>query len=168
MKSFKTSHHSIGIIAQLTIVALFSVAAQAANPYIRFDGTVIEPPPCTINGGTAININFGDTVIINRVDGSNYIQDIAYNLDCTSLPLNTLRLQIKGTAAGFDGKKLATNITDFGIGLTADGKELAVNQWLNFINTARPVLKAVPVKKTGATIASGKFTAAATMMVDYQ
>ncbi|WP_342214470.1 fimbrial protein [Erwinia persicina] len=168
MNSQKKTASAAGIIAQLSFFILFSPAGFAAEPSLRFDGTMIEPPPCVINGGTPISVDFGNAVMTTRVDGVNYIKEVTYGLSCTEATSKTLRLQIKGSAASFDSTRLATDKGDLAIALTANGKALPVNQWLNYTDPSKPVLKAVPVKKTGATLAGGAFKATATMMIDYQ
>ena len=59
---------------------LFAVCAFAlgssALANLRFDGTLIEPPPCTINSGGTIVVDFGD-VGVNKVDGVNYRKTVA-------------------------------------------------------------------------------------------
>ncbi|WP_421671713.1 fimbrial protein [Rahnella sp. EDr1-12] len=154
-------------------VALFLIVMSGLNESseaarLNFDGTMIEPPPCTINGGSPINVDFGNEVMTTRVDGKNYIKDVNYSLQCSGATSKTLRLQIKGTGASFDSTKLATDKADLAIALTANGSALQVNKWLNYNDPSKPALKAVPVKKDGATLTGGAFRATATMMIDYQ
>lgn len=152
----------------LTAPMLLSPSAFAAPGDMKFHGTLLEPPPCVLNGGTPIDVDFGSTVMTTRVDGANYIQTVNYNMVCNNPILNTLRLKIQGTGASFDGEKLLTDKADLAIALSANGQALPINTWLNFTNPARPVIKAVPVKKAGTKLAGGAFNATATMMVDYQ
>lgn len=152
----------------LNLMIFGSAFSHAAQPYIKFDGTLIEPPPCTINGGAPINVDFGNEVMTTRVDGINYIKDIIFSLECSGATSKTLRLQIKGTGASFDSTKLASDKADLAIALTANGSAFPVNQWLNYNDPSKPVLKAVPVKKDNATLTGGAFKATATMMIDYQ
>ncbi|MNC51103.1 hypothetical protein D3C75_1003820 [compost metagenome] len=63
---------------------------------------------------------------------------------------------------------LGTSKTNLGLELRSDGVKLPMNTWLNFTNPARPVLTAAPVKATGSTLSGGTFTAATTLLVDYQ
>lgn len=46
-------------------------AAQAADN-LKFHGTLISPPNCTISNGNTIEVEFGD-VLINKIDGTRYI-----------------------------------------------------------------------------------------------
>lgn len=167
MKSKNNMAMSAWIIIQLALGGLFSPVANAVN-MLKFDGTMIEPPPCVINGGSPINVDFGNEVMTTRVDGVNYIKDVNYILSCTEATSKTLRMQIKGGGASFDSTKLSTDKNDLAIALTANGNALPVNEWLNYNDPSKPALKAVPVKKTGATLTGGAFKATATMMIDYQ
>jgi hypothetical protein len=45
---------------------------------------------------------------------------------------------------------------------------LAVNEWIDFTYPKTPTLQAVPVKRAGAVLSGGDFSAMATLMVDYQ
>ncbi|WP_232734438.1 hypothetical protein [Serratia sp. TKO39] len=38
---------------------------------MQFRGTLIAPPPCTLNDDGIIDVDFGDRVGINKVDGVN-------------------------------------------------------------------------------------------------
>lgn len=152
----------------LFLIVFSALTENSVAARLNFDGTMIEPPPCIINGGSPINVDFGNEVMTTRVDGKNYIKDVTYSLQCTGATSKALRMQIKGTGAGFDSTKLATDKADLAIALTANGDALPVNQWLNYNDPTKPALKAVPVKKDGATLTGGAFKATATMMIDYQ
>lgn len=61
----------------------FQGAALAAEEVaMQFRGGLIAPPPCTINAGAKIDVDFGSRVGIKKVDGVNYRQAIDYHLDC--------------------------------------------------------------------------------------
>lgn len=49
---------------------------------MHFRGGLIAPPPCVINAGAKIDVDFGSRVGIKKVDGVNYRQVIDYQLDC--------------------------------------------------------------------------------------
>ncbi|WP_024528208.1 fimbrial protein [Serratia fonticola] len=169
MKMEKAMLKTYILVSLLMVPVTFSHYVSAAPGDVKFSGTLIEPPPCTFNDGSPILVDFGTAVMTHRVDGSNYAKPINYNLVCTTPPLNTMRIKVQGTASTFDTKVLRTaEKTDLGIAITADNKALPINTWLNFNNPASPKMQAVPVKKSGATLTGGSFTATATMQVDYQ
>ncbi|CAI1115144.1 Minor fimbrial protein prsF precursor [Serratia proteamaculans] len=146
---------------------LLSGNVQAEN--MQFFGTLIEPPPCVINGDQPIEINFGDDVMTTRVDGSAYKKmPVSYTLTCSSPATNALRMQIEGTAAAFSSQQLGTDKTNLGIALLNNGAALGVNRWFNFTYPAKPVLEAVPAKNPAGALTGGAFNATATMKIDYR
>jgi type 1 fimbria pilin len=147
-------------------VLLTSVPVSAMPVNIR--GTVILPPPCTINNNQTIRVDFGDEVMTTRIDGVNYKQTIAYSLNCEIQKSNALKMSIQGNTAGFGTGLLRTNKSDLGIALYYETQRLNINTWFNYTYPNQPVLYAVPVKRSGATLTGGEFTASATLLIDYQ
>ncbi|CAI1998190.1 putative minor fimbrial subunit StfF [Serratia fonticola] len=136
---------------------------------VTVKATVLNPPTCVINGNQPIEVNFGDEVMTNKVDGKNYMQLVKYSLECTGGNTDALRLQIQGEPTGFNPAALdTTQQSNLGIELWANTTRFPVNSWLNFTYPSAPVLQAVPVKKTGTTLAAGKFSAVATLKIDVQ
>lgn len=152
----------------LMIVAALGSALPAQAVDVKFSGTLVVPPPCVINSNSDISVDFGTQMLAGRVNGVNYEQPISYVLDCTGATSATLKLQFQSGGAGFDATVLATSKTDLGLELRSNGTKLPMNTWLNFNDPARPVLTAVPVKANGSTLSGGAFTAATTLLVDYQ
>ncbi|MEN4170710.1 fimbrial protein [Serratia marcescens] len=130
--------------------------------------TVLAPLPCVINGNKPIEVNFGDEVMTTRIDGSKYRTPVEYSVSCTRPQKNGMRLQIAGTAAGFDSKLLKTNVEGLGIAFFRDGAQVALNSWSNFTYPALPKLEAAPFKQTNAALPTGEFSSSATLRVDYQ
>jgi type 1 fimbria pilin len=150
------------------LLGVLGIAAPAQAIEAYFYGTLVVPPPCVLNNNTDISVNFGNDLLAGRVNGANYAQPIPYTLDCTGAPTNALKLQFQGTGAGFDTSVLETSKSDLGLELRSNGVKLPMNTWFNFTDPARPALTAVPVKATGSTLTGGAFTAASTLLVDYQ
>jgi len=129
------------------------------------------PMPCTVSGAT---IEFGN-VQIQQIDGSNFTQPVDYGLNCSGRLSDYLKLQIQGTAVTINGESLLqTSVSGLGIRLqTKAGKSLVPigsTDWMNFQYTggSGPELEAVLVKNSGETLPAGEFSAAATLVVDYQ
>ncbi|MCC4106646.1 fimbrial protein [Serratia ureilytica] len=155
-------------------VAGILLAAQpwlAAAMMVTVKATLMAPPPCEINGGRPIEVEFNE-VMTTRVDGKNYQMPINYTIQCNRAPSNLMKLQIQGQGASFDSTVLKTReVPDLGIELRQKNGKLAVGGWLNFTmqnSQDPPELWAVPVKKNGATLKGGDFNATATMKVAYQ
>ena len=154
----------------LTLLSAGLPVTAAEN--MRFYGTLIEPPPCQVNGDRAIEVDFGEDVLTTRVDGVNYSKPINYTLDCTGAGTRAIRVQIQGAPASFNGNVLATvERSDLGIALKLAGVGLTmpINSWVKLESTSTKLdLQAVPVKAPGSQLTAGRFTAGATMVFDYQ
>lgn len=156
-----------GLLLLFTGVFLLPTVALA-NTTVNFSVTVIDPPPCKINDGNDVSVDFGTEVLITRVNGENYKKPVPYNLTCVPEPSsNALKMQFSGQAAGFDSA-LATSNSNLGIKLLQGDTVLPVNSWLNFTWPTTPQINAVLVKRPGSTLSPGAFTGVATMVVHYQ
>lgn len=156
-----TSYCSVAVV-----LALSSSLAYADN--MLFSGTLINPPPCVINNSGTITVDFGDDILTSRVDGAQYIKPVTYTLNCTGAVSNALKMTIKGDGAGFDTTVLKTSNSSLGIKLVRNSQLLTLNSPFTFSYPTIPVLQAVPVKQTGATLSTGYFYGTATMVVEYQ
>lgn len=135
--------------------------------YINIRGNVIAPPPCKINNGNMITVDFGE-VMSTRIDGDKYKKDIIYTAECTKMPTNAMKLSINGKTASFDNNALETNIGGLGVRILYQGRTLAVGQEVKFTYPQFPELAAVPVRDMSATLTGGAFEAVATLQLDYQ
>ncbi|EMD1301833.1 fimbrial protein [Serratia marcescens] len=140
---------------------------QAATT-IKVTVTIVAQPPCVINNNNLIEVNFGNDVMTTRIDGSYKKQPVVYSVECKNAPNNAMKLQIQGNSAGFDSEVLKTNKDGLGVALLRNGNRQPINSWINFTYPTKPTLEAVPVKRVGATLRGGKFSAGATMKVEYQ
>lgn len=151
----------------IMLVTLSQVVSANNSSIVTIKVTVVAPPACEINGNQTIDVDFGD-VKTTEVDGENHLRTVDYTLDCEGSTSNAMKMSITGTPTSFNSSALQTNVSDFGIALKANGKPLVINDWLNFTWPDKPVLQAVPVKRAGATLTGGAFSAGATMLVNYQ
>ena len=144
--------------------------ATAEN--MTFHGTLVEYPPCEINGGEPVEIDFGE-VGVNKVDGQNYAQTFTITYDCEGLSTDMV-LRYKGVVTTFDTAAVQSNIADFGIQLQhqkggvitpfAVGTSIPIPSYLG-----GSTFVATPVKKVGADLSeAGAFTSAATLQLEYQ
>ena len=148
-----------------------TLAAEAdTQADVTFHGTLIEAPPCVINGGEPVVVDFGNEVMTTRIDGTQYKQRIPVDLDCSEALSSKQKLRITGSPAAFDALAIAGGNaqTGFGIALFEGGKRYTPGDWLNFENPVLPVLYAAPVKQDGVTLAGGAFSILASLVVDYQ
>ncbi|KKZ18007.1 pilus assembly protein [Serratia marcescens] len=150
------------------LLGAYSTTQAADN--MAFRGALLAPPPCTINDGNRIDVDFGDQVGINKVDGVNYRQGVNYQITCDSTSGGSwgLTLSLSGTASGFDKQALATNKSDLGIRVYRDDQPFTPGSTLKITLDNPPRLEAVPVKKEGAALSEGAFEAWATLQAVYQ
>ncbi|MBI6151089.1 fimbrial protein [Serratia surfactantfaciens] len=129
--------------------------------------TVLEIPSCVINGNRTIEVDFGEILTVS-VDGTKYMKDIDYTLECSGSKSNAMQMRVQGNATSFDDSALQTNISDFGVALRANSQPLRINSMLKFTYPDKPLLQAVPVKKAGKKLPGGAFSVGATLLVAYQ
>ncbi|AHE61478.1 fimbrial protein [Escherichia albertii] len=142
----------------------------AAPEDITFQGNLLAPPACTVSANNTIDVLFQD-VIIDNINGVNFRQDVPYTITCDSASRNSawvMTLTWTGSQTDFDNAAVQTNVTGLGIQLQQNGQPFRWNTPLTIDTTNLPTLKAVPVKKNGAVLNDGDFSAYATLQVDYQ
>jgi type 1 fimbria pilin len=129
---------------------------------------ILTAPPCKISNNNIIEIDFGNDVQTTLVDGSYKKMQVPYTVQCEAGAPSAMNIRIEGTGAMFDSNVLATNISNFGIAILNDGARLPINSPKDFTYPNWPRLYAVPVKRTGAILKGGAFSAAAIMKVEYR
>ncbi|MFK8256354.1 fimbrial protein [Erwinia sp. AnSW2-5] len=146
-----------------------ALQAKKGEAEMTFRGTLIETPACSINDGNQVDVNFGERLGINKVDGVNYRQKLNYQISCETNHNDwQLTLSLSGNVATFDSVALKTDKDDLGIRIYQGDKPVAPNSTLEIDLANPPLLEAVPVKRTGATLTEGAFEAWATLRADYQ
>lgn len=151
----------------LTLSGCF--AAQAADN-LKFHGTLISPPSCTISNGNTIEVEFGD-VLINKIDGTRYIKDVPYEITCDSTLRDesmAMTLTLSGAATSFNNAAITTTVPGLGIELQQNDTPFVLGSTITVDEQSIPTLKAVPVKQSGVALVEGEFDATATLQVDYQ
>lgn len=163
-----------GIAAALAL-ACASLVTQAGAVSKTVDMKLIVlvngAPPCTITGAT---VSFG-TVLTTGVGSEDYVQPIKYSLSCNGRASDYLKLQVQGTSMTLNGESvLKTNVSGLGIRIQQASDQTMVpigsSSWLNFTyaSTSGVALEAALVKASGTELKAQDFSAAATLVVDYQ
>lgn len=156
-----------------SLPALLALAGSVALAPVRaddvgFKGSLIEQPPCVINDGKLITVDFGNEVMTTRIDGKNYTETVDFSLDCSAAVGNApLKLRVAGAKAGF-AEALDGLVPGLGIALFLDGQPLKPNEWQTFASTVKPEIKAVPVKDSAVTLDGGSFRVLASLEMEYQ
>lgn len=157
------------LLTLLLITGMVSPVAQTSTN-VTYSGTLIDSPPCTINGGEPVEIDFGE-MGVNKVDGHNYAKNFALVYECGDASSDKT-LRYLGAATTFDPAAVQSNIPEFGIRLQHQkdgaitpfdvGSTLAIPSYL-----AGSQFIATPVKNADAELQEGAFTAAATLQLEY-
>lgn len=135
--------------------------------YVNISGVVLAPPPCVINGGNIIEINFGE-VMSTRIDGTAYKKEVTYAIVCTKMPTYAMKMSVQGDNAGFDTQSLSTNIDGLGIAILYNNRKLPVGQTVNFTYPNPPQFSVVPVRDLTKKLKGGYFESIATLLIEYQ
>ena len=154
-------------------MAVYFGPLTLSNSALAFSTTAtvkvkVLAPPCIVNGNRDIPIDFGNDIIVSRIDSRIYERPIPYVLDCSAGTSKALKMQILGGGASFDTTVLGTSKANLAIELKSNGTKMAVNSWHNFTDPARPSLSAVLIKNRSGIVTGGAFTAKSTLLVDYQ
>ncbi|WP_193016285.1 fimbrial protein [Proteus sp. FME41] len=160
------SSAAVASTSSSTVSPMAAGASPGMVP-VYISGYVIAPPPCVINNGQMVEVNFGE-VMSTRIDGTNYKQPITYNVECKKMPTNAMKISVVGGSAGFDNNALKTNITGLGVHILYQNKMLRLGQTVNFTYPDIPALEAIPVRDYSATLTGGDFSAIATLRIEYQ
>lgn len=162
------SQHKIHCGAlMLLMLTVFPLPSRAFSLGITVKGEVISPP-CTINDGKSITIDFGYGVLAESIDGTNYEVSIPYSIKCPYGASTLLKLQLSGTGAAFDASLLQTSKNNLAIQIKTNGTQFDINHWQNITYQTQPALSAVLIRNGMGRITLGSFTSAATLMVEYQ
>lgn len=155
-------------ITLLLACGMLSTSGRAAEN-MKFFGTLVEPPACTINNGGNVDVDFGNRVGVKKVDGVNYLQPMNYQITCDpNANAWAMTLEIVGTPADYDRAAVVTGVTDLAIQIKQNGVAFELNKPIPISLTNPPQLEAVPVKRPGATLKEGPFEATATLKAVYQ
>lgn len=148
----------------LLILPLFIYCCYSYAVKINFSATLIRVN-CVVNNDKPAEIDFGDTVGVNHIDGVRYQQRIPISIVCRTPPGKQLELAFSGITSNFDASALFTGIEDLGIRIMQNNQPIIINQRFTLDDATQPVFYAVPVKRAGSDLKSGRFNALATLII---
>jgi minor pilin subunit PapF len=168
-------------------VMLTSIPASADDIIINITGEIVVPP-CLVNNGGTIDVDFGDVSVTDVANARN-VKTLNVPVSCIHY-LGTPYVKVSGTQlSGAASNILATNISNFGIALyqgsstsvpmvlgngtsygTAGYIGYPVQSGLSAVNDASSTFTftAVPYKQGSGFPAAGAFSASANMSISYQ
>ncbi|MGA4650076.1 hypothetical protein ACK6WK_22150 [Citrobacter portucalensis] len=142
-------------------------ALEKDTTTVNIKGLLVEGPQCIVNGNDKVDVDFGDNLITRRIDGVEYKTVIIYDMTCTGLAQQGLKLTINGID-GFEKGLLGTGKEGLAIRLYKDDSILNVGEATTFTYGKHPTLYAVPVAKDNTKLEAGVFFGLGTMVFAYQ
>ncbi|UZX70635.1 fimbrial protein [Yersinia ruckeri] len=163
--------HLIRLVLSGILLLTSSLAhSEIKTATVTVNVTVFAPLPCILNGSKVAEVNFGNDIMIKKIDGKNYTKPIPFDLVCFGNK-NAMKFQIRGTRASFGGNNtLETSNPNLGISINIKGFNVSVpiNSDVLFTYPKTLPLQAVLVKKPGSTLSSGIFSSGAIIIISYQ
>lgn len=158
----------LAVATFLTMPIFVSTEVSAASN-LTFGGSLIEPPPCEVDSGELIDVDFGKRLGIQKVDGVHYLQKVNYSIKCEPGAKDwAMELMLSGEPTSYDMAAIQTNIPDLGIRVLLNGEAFTLGKSVSVNPADLPVLEVVPVKTPGSTLIEGAFEATATLQAVYQ
>jgi len=147
------------------------VSAPAwCGPEVKFSGTLINLT-CKINNDDKIDIDFGNEVVAELLDGTKYKKPMLLPVKCNQDYNGDLSFTIHGVDAGFETTAVKTNIDGLGIRFV-DGKDskvfLKLNTPYTYNQPGNISLEVVPVKAKETKLEGGDFQASVTLTMEPQ
>ncbi|MDI3360351.1 fimbrial protein [Lelliottia sp. V89_10] len=151
------------------LLALLLPLAVSAADNMQFHGTLVAPP-CTISDGKTIEVDFGNDLGVNKIDGNNYKQSVEYTVSCSAgYGLNNIAIVIDSTTpAAFDSSAVQTDKTGLGIRILVDNTAVTFAKRIAVADpSVPPVIEAVPVQDQTVNLTEGAFEGTMTLRTDY-
>ncbi|MDT3666902.1 fimbrial protein [Cronobacter dublinensis] len=147
---------------------LLAFSAHAENN-MAFHGTLVAPP-CTISNGQTIEVDFGNNLGVNKIDGVNYLKRVEYQVTCEGgYSASGLAIVIDTTnPAAFDSSAVRTDKTGLGVRILIGSRPATFGTRIPVNDPASPPrIEAVPVQDPVVTLTAGAFDATLTLRTDY-
>ena len=151
--------------------SLISVAASAKETSIAisFSGVLVDAAACYFAGPQPIEVAFGSQVVVEKIDGKEYMAEIPFRLICSELGSNSMRFRIQGPSTSI-AERSVLNAGKNGLGIALYNGQSTVNpnSWYSFSYPNPPNLTAAPIKNSNANLTLGSFSMTATLVIEYQ
>lgn len=156
----------------LIMLFLFSISspslAKDNETQVLIRGNLLTPPPCKVNDGNMIEVNFGP-VAIKTIQGYDQKREINYQITCDENLNNwNMYLWIDGSKSSFDPNGLKTNIDDLTVKFMMGNSVIDLNKKYSINLNSPEKIWAVLVKKENSELKPGNFTSGGTLFVEYQ
>lgn len=148
---------------------LFSAPQAIAATDITFHGTLINLT-CKIGDDNPIDIDFGDEVVTDLIDGEHYLHAVPLQITCNEDYNGDLNFSVIGTPSSFENSALVTDVAGLGIRFldASTNTPIELNKAYRYKNNNNVDLTVVPVKEASTSLPGGAFTASAQLLVEPQ
>ncbi|MFJ7498506.1 fimbrial protein [Serratia grimesii] len=148
-----------------------ATVSTEANVSISLSGQYLPVPViCSINNGTAMDIDFGD-IDSSKLssDGSSYIRTVALKYNCNASINQHVDVKLIADTANFSSDLIASSmLNDVGLLVKYRGKIIKPNENIRtvlFNGQGQDEIQVAPVKNPQSTMPEGGFTASATLIM---
>lgn len=151
------------------VMGLLTATQGFAAADINFHGTLINLT-CKIGDDKPIDIDFGDEVVTDLIDGVHYQQAVPLKIICNQDYNGDLNFSVSGKPVTFEKSALVTDVTGLGIRFidASSGTKIELNKAYSHKNNDSVDLNVVPVKESSTTLPGGEFKASAQLLVEPQ
>ncbi|MDR9616863.1 fimbrial protein [Providencia rettgeri] len=117
-----------------------------------------------------IQLNQGNPMFPNYINGNNYITEIPYTLNCPGASNNAaLKIKFDGAVDKFNSELLKTSDDNVGLRVRVENVHLNIGDWHNFSYLNKPKLTVTPeVSNDSKLIKEGDIYASGVLSVEYQ
>ncbi|MDZ7320054.1 hypothetical protein N4G41_00175 [Kosakonia sacchari] len=151
--------------------ALFAVE-EGDVTNVTVNGTIVESPNCILNNNNPVDVDFGDDIIVNKINGYDYKrQTIVYRIVCDTASAVPLKVAVTGADPGFGDGLISTSKDGLGIQLFNGNDKISTGEYVSFSYTngsAVPELSAALITRDSLSVSTGGFTGSGVLLVDYQ
>lgn len=150
------------------ILSMLFVAQTWAAAELTLHGKLINLT-CKISNDQPIDIDFGDEVVVDLLDGQHYQRDVPLQITCNQEYNGELNFTVVGVTS-FEDSALETTIPDLGIRFldASSNKPIEIGKSYPYKNNDNVDLIVVPVKAPNAKLTGGDFNASAELLVEPQ
>ena len=150
------------------IFGLFIPYAYSATDIV-VKATVLGPA-CTINNGNVIEVNFGNDILANKINGDNYQQSFTLNFSCTTQTPNNVFITIEGYPWDYYNPiHLPTSKENLFVIFKHGNKTLPINEKIQVDRRNSQTILAIPTRyDKDDRIKPGPFNVATTLKVSYE
>jgi hypothetical protein len=151
----------------LTVISIWSVSSHADTP-INISGNVLAGPSCIINSDQSIQVDFGSSVDVSKINGDYYKKAIPVSISCKNMTGNYQLASINGpiVGAGFDAGLLKTTQEYLGLKLMVRGSKYTPGDYIQFdYAKAFPVVEVVLVRSRNGNPTAGAFRSSGNSIV---